>query len=621
MSEHQVTTFYSYKGGVGRSMALANIATLLASRGESVLVVDFDLDAPGLHRYFAANEPSAKTPKMPSEGCAGVIDFFVELKNRLLALFPTDGSYDPSNPEILAVCRALVEELVDAYRGITISLGPNVPKTIQFLPAALFDKHYQDRIRSFDWVEFFDTFKEVFPFLRDAWKERYDHVLVDSRTGLTDIGSVTTMVLPDRLVIVFAPNEQSLHGGVEVARQAIQARLNVGMQPQAVFPLLCRVDPDNPPERKSWLTKIAQRWSALFRDLYNWPDYDWLRYFEDIHIVHSALLAYGEKIVATELLEHRGIGTTTRGFEAFVRALDNDSLASWFVETPTALPSRRDRALVIAFDANIKLPGRFTFETILQVPTDFTEEQRQTLRTAKNADAWQQAARDVETAVKTVLHQLRGELFVFVMAPYAIAVLVGRLLDEFARTVPTHIHQFDVTRRDWFEVSGPAVDMSQGKTDDATWYDDVLTTDNNARGKAAIISIDGTGQIAESSLVSLAGQINADQIVRLRQKVPSAISSAAQARLATRALRKTLEAVQSKHPTSALHIVTRAPVALMIELGRMLSSSVYGRVFVHQYEREEGRYVPVLDVMHPFEPPQVKPSKPTAARKTSKKKS
>src|SRR5580698_2026224 len=47
-----VYTFYSYKGGVGRSMALPNVAALLAKWGHSVLVVDWDLEAPGLERFF-----------------------------------------------------------------------------------------------------------------------------------------------------------------------------------------------------------------------------------------------------------------------------------------------------------------------------------------------------------------------------------------------------------------------------------------------------------------------------------------------------------------------------------------------------------------------------------------
>src|SRR5437879_1661981 len=64
-----VTTFYSYKGGVGRSMALANVASELAQRGKSVLVADFDLEAPGL-ASFTFNGCDRQTNDVP-----GLIDF------------------------------------------------------------------------------------------------------------------------------------------------------------------------------------------------------------------------------------------------------------------------------------------------------------------------------------------------------------------------------------------------------------------------------------------------------------------------------------------------------------------------------------------------------------------
>lgn len=52
MSSGVVATFYSYKGGVGRTLALANVAILLTRWGYRVLCVDWDLEAPGLHLYF-----------------------------------------------------------------------------------------------------------------------------------------------------------------------------------------------------------------------------------------------------------------------------------------------------------------------------------------------------------------------------------------------------------------------------------------------------------------------------------------------------------------------------------------------------------------------------------------
>ncbi len=48
----RVITFCSYKGGTGRTMALASTAWILAANGKRVLAVDWDLEAPGLHRFF-----------------------------------------------------------------------------------------------------------------------------------------------------------------------------------------------------------------------------------------------------------------------------------------------------------------------------------------------------------------------------------------------------------------------------------------------------------------------------------------------------------------------------------------------------------------------------------------
>lgn len=46
----EVITFYSYKGGTGRTMALSNVGCTLAKRmakGAEVLMIDWDLEAPG----------------------------------------------------------------------------------------------------------------------------------------------------------------------------------------------------------------------------------------------------------------------------------------------------------------------------------------------------------------------------------------------------------------------------------------------------------------------------------------------------------------------------------------------------------------------------------------------
>jgi len=82
----QVITFYSYKGGTGRSMALANVASLLAQRqvdGKDVLMVDWDLEAPGLHRFFrdrlGPQITGAEDLDLALDSQPGLINLFAEL--------------------------------------------------------------------------------------------------------------------------------------------------------------------------------------------------------------------------------------------------------------------------------------------------------------------------------------------------------------------------------------------------------------------------------------------------------------------------------------------------------------------------------------------------------------
>jgi hypothetical protein len=66
-----VVVFYSFKGGVGRSTALASFAIQRARAGERVAVLDFDLDAPGIGTLLAA-DPTGITAQW------GVVDYLLE---------------------------------------------------------------------------------------------------------------------------------------------------------------------------------------------------------------------------------------------------------------------------------------------------------------------------------------------------------------------------------------------------------------------------------------------------------------------------------------------------------------------------------------------------------------
>ena len=69
MTETYITTFYSFNGCAGRTMALVNTAVTLALRGQRVLVVDFDVEALGLDT-FDVLRPRNEVP--------GLINFVAE---------------------------------------------------------------------------------------------------------------------------------------------------------------------------------------------------------------------------------------------------------------------------------------------------------------------------------------------------------------------------------------------------------------------------------------------------------------------------------------------------------------------------------------------------------------
>jgi len=339
----KITAFYSYKGGVGRSMAIANVATLLAKQGHRVLVVDFDLDAPGLHRYFLRKDTRFGLDRWPQgEQVGGVIELFVELRTRLKATFAQPGCYDPGREEDREQCRSIVEEVVASYAGLEVQVGTEPAVRLRLLPAARFDNGSVDRIRQFEWRNFYEEFAEAFDDLRDAWKKRYDYVLIDSRSGLTDIGSVSAAMLPDRLVVVFSPNEQSLHGALGWAQQAIRMHREVYPEEKfVVLPLMSRVEGAETELRGKWIADAAARFSKFFQSIYQLPDVDMQRYFNAVHVPHSAYFAYGEKIAVEETID-RSFTSLVEAYARFTDVFHCHSVPEWLERTPLErLPSSR----------------------------------------------------------------------------------------------------------------------------------------------------------------------------------------------------------------------------------------------------------------------------------------
>jgi len=185
-------TFYSYKGGVGRTNALANVAGKLAKMGRRVVMIDFDLEAPGLDSY----PEFAKTRKQ------GVVEYI----HRFLQ--------DHSTPPI------------DKYVHMCPA-DDRVVGNLWLMPAGLRDEKYPERLHNINWSKMYED--EIAGSLIANWKmaieRKYspDYVLIDSRTGLTDIGGVCTLHFPDINVLLLTLNNQSMEGTAAVLRSISQA--------------------------------------------------------------------------------------------------------------------------------------------------------------------------------------------------------------------------------------------------------------------------------------------------------------------------------------------------------------------------------------------------------------
>lgn len=222
---------------MGRTLALANVACLLAKKGKRVLVVDFDLEAPGLITLPGFSQAAEKP------GIVDLIDRYL-----LEGVAPMIGGYTHT-------CE-IVRNYVD-HEGVNCTDVFEV----DVMPAGLDgDDGYSQRLNRINWNELYNN-REGFLLMEEVraqWEAvGYDYVLIDSRTGLTDVGGICTRQLPDAVVAVFFPNEQNLVG----LRQVVRGIRTAGARPLPIDLLfvpsrLPRLD-DEHGHLRSWLGKFS----------------------------------------------------------------------------------------------------------------------------------------------------------------------------------------------------------------------------------------------------------------------------------------------------------------------------------------------------------------------------
>ena len=191
LSLPRTVTFYSFKGGVGRTTALTHVAWILAMRGRKVVAVDLDLEAPGLSTAFNL-QPQPKY---------GIVDYFYE------------RSYLPEGikPNI---------SITEIFGEVRI---PNAKGRLFVVPAGCLSLDYISKVDDLHANTVIDGDQNLWTvFKREIYEQlKPDILLIDSRTGINQWGALSLIQAADEAIIFLFPNEQNKQG-IKLLLQSLQ---------------------------------------------------------------------------------------------------------------------------------------------------------------------------------------------------------------------------------------------------------------------------------------------------------------------------------------------------------------------------------------------------------------
>ncbi|MEV6690319.1 FxSxx-COOH system tetratricopeptide repeat protein [Micromonospora sp. NPDC051196] len=289
--EGRIITFYSYKGGTGRTMALANMAWILAANGQRVLAVDWDLESPGLHKYF---HPFLLDKDLRAS--RGVIDMARDYADAVVR--PWHETEDPdwidTAADVLRHAVSLEWRFPLPGRDTTGGTSPVRPGYLDLLPAGRQDSSYTKAVSTFDWQAFFEKLggNAFLTALAASMRSNYDYILIDSRTGVGDSAGICTIRLPDVVVTSFTLNDQSIEGAAAVARSIMRQR---GDRPVRIVPVPMRVDNAEQLKLEAGRDQARRRFGPVLPRL-SPEESD--RYWGEIEVPYQPYYAY-EEILAT----------------------------------------------------------------------------------------------------------------------------------------------------------------------------------------------------------------------------------------------------------------------------------------------------------------------------------
>jgi hypothetical protein len=283
-----VVTFYSFKGGTGRSMMLANVAWIVASNGYRVLTIDWDLEAPGLHRYF---RPFLLDQELSRSD--GVIDFALDFCVAATMAEQNPSRFWPTSAEPTGQDPGWLNEYADIAR-YAVPLRWRFPDTgcIDFVGAGRQGASYSARVNGFSWRDFYEKFGGggMLNRARALMVREYDFVFIDSRTGVSDTSGICTVHLPTTLVVCFTLNNQSIDGAAGVARSAMNQNESL-----EVLPVPMRIDNSEKDKLEARRDYAMARFELLLPGDSVGDQED---YWRDVEVPYVPFYAY-EEILAT----------------------------------------------------------------------------------------------------------------------------------------------------------------------------------------------------------------------------------------------------------------------------------------------------------------------------------
>lgn len=310
-------------------MALANVACLLARqpdvKGRGVLMVDWDLEAPGLHHYFHDQfknlTPGGADSSQEIAETPGLIDLFLTLERKIPPAGYANGESEGAEHASQLLSEIPFEQYV---------LKTDIPD-LYLLKAGCFDDDYSRKVNNFDWEDLYARSRWLFRALSEYWSRTYRYVLIDSRTGLTDTSGICTILLPEKLVIVFTPNRQSLTGVAHLIEKATNYRKSSDdVRPLALFPLPSRIESERDQLRRDWRYGNPERgiegyqplFEELFRKIYalEIQECDLDDYFLEVQIQQSPDFAFGEEI-AVNVDKRQDRFSLERSYQTFMHKL------------------------------------------------------------------------------------------------------------------------------------------------------------------------------------------------------------------------------------------------------------------------------------------------------------